>query len=86
MLCVRTTVTLDPETERLIRDAMRQSGRGFKEILNGAVQMALRPQKSVVVVEPIFPAPFPLEAETDTRPRALGDQWEDDGTLSEVLL
>lgn len=83
---MRTTVTLDPESERLIRDSMRQTGRGFKETLNAAVQMALRPRTSMVTVEPIFPAPFPLEGEPEARPATVADRWEDDGTLSEVLL
>jgi len=37
MLYMRTTVTLDPETERLLREAMRRHGWTFKEALNRAV-------------------------------------------------
>ena len=40
----------------------------------------------MVTVEPIFPAPFPLEGEPEARPATVADRWEDDGTLSEVLL
>jgi hypothetical protein len=39
---VRTTVTLDPDVERLIRDAMRERGLSFKEALNEAARAGLR--------------------------------------------
>ncbi|HYK18077.1 MAG TPA: hypothetical protein VEV37_08650 [Bryobacteraceae bacterium] len=35
---MRTTVTLDPDVERLIRAAMRERGTSFKEALNQAVR------------------------------------------------
>jgi len=39
---VRTTVTLDADVERLIRDAMRERGISFKEALNEAARTGLR--------------------------------------------
>jgi hypothetical protein len=39
---VRTTVTLDPDVERLIKDAMKQRGVSFKEALNEAARSGLR--------------------------------------------
>lgn len=39
---MRTTVTLDPDMERLIRDAMRERAISFKEALNEAVRIGLR--------------------------------------------
>jgi len=38
---MRTTVTLDPDVESLIRTAMKQRGQSFKEALNSAVRMGL---------------------------------------------
>jgi hypothetical protein len=38
---MRTTVTLDKDVERLLREAMYRSRRGFKETLNAAVRAAL---------------------------------------------
>jgi hypothetical protein len=35
---VRTTVTLDPDTEQLIRRRMRERGMSFKEALNDAIR------------------------------------------------
>lgn len=38
---MRTTVTLDSDVARLLRDAMHRSRRGFKETLNAAVRNGL---------------------------------------------
>jgi hypothetical protein len=39
---MRTTVTLDSDVERLIKDAMRERGISFKEALNEAARDGLR--------------------------------------------
>jgi hypothetical protein len=39
---MRTTVTLDPDVERLIRNAMRERSISFKEALNEAARDGLR--------------------------------------------
>jgi hypothetical protein len=36
---MRTTVTLDPDVERLLRDAMRERAISFKEALNEAARI-----------------------------------------------
>lgn len=38
---MRTTVTLDPDTEKLIRDLMRERGVSFKQALNDAIRSGL---------------------------------------------
>lgn len=38
---MRTTVTIDPEVEQLLREAMQHSGQGFKTTLNEAVRKGL---------------------------------------------
>ena len=40
---VRTTVTLDADTERLLRSAMRERNLSFKAALNDAIRRGLRP-------------------------------------------
>lgn len=42
---MRTTVTLDPDVERLIRSSMRERGISFKEALNEAARRGLLRQK-----------------------------------------
>ena len=43
---MRTTVTLDPDVERLIRGAMRERGVSFKEALNEAIRTGLLREKN----------------------------------------
>jgi hypothetical protein len=43
---MRTTVTLDSDVERLLRQAVRRTGRSFKDVLNRAVREALAPQST----------------------------------------
>ena len=38
---MRTTVTLDKDVERMLRDAMHSSRKSFKETLNAALRTAL---------------------------------------------
>ncbi len=42
---MRTTVTLDPDTERLVRNIMRERGVSFKQALNDAIRAGLAPTK-----------------------------------------
>ena len=39
---MRTTVTLDPDVERLLKDAMRERDVSFKQALNDALRKGLR--------------------------------------------
>lgn len=41
MRAMRTTVTLDPDVEQLLRDAMQRRRQGFKEVLNQAIRAGL---------------------------------------------
>jgi hypothetical protein len=38
---MRTTVTIDPDVEALLRQAMRERGEPFKQVLNNAVREGL---------------------------------------------
>ena len=39
---MRTTVTIDPDVEALLRKAMRERGEPFKQVLNAALRAGLR--------------------------------------------
>ena len=39
---MRTTITLDPDVEVLLKDAMRGRDASFKEVVNGALRRGLR--------------------------------------------
>jgi hypothetical protein len=42
---MRTTVTLDPDTQLLVERAMRERGLSFKEAVNEAIRAGLVPAK-----------------------------------------
>lgn len=39
---MRTTVTLDPDVERLLKEEIHRSRQSFKEVLNTAIRRGLR--------------------------------------------
>ncbi len=41
---MRTTVTLDPDVERLLKEKVRQSRQSFKQVLNQAIRQGLQPE------------------------------------------
>ncbi len=41
---MRTTVTLDPDVERLLKEAVHRSRSSFKAVLNNAVRRGLQPE------------------------------------------
>jgi hypothetical protein len=42
---MRTTVTLDPDAESMLRKEMRRTGESFKQVLNNAIRAGLRNMK-----------------------------------------
>jgi hypothetical protein len=50
---MRTTVTLDPDTEQIVRRRMRERGMSFKEALNDAIRSG--------VTDPARRSPFRTE-------------------------
>jgi len=43
---MRTTVTLDPDVEKLLRGEVRRSGEPFKQVLNNAIRAGLKRRRS----------------------------------------
>ena len=84
MQLMRTTVTLDPETEHLVREAMRQRGQSFKEVLNRAIVQGLADLECELTQEPFVSSTFPmgLQAGHDPAyPGAVGDEEDVDAFL-----
>lgn len=80
---MRTTVTIDPDTEILLNEEVKRTGRSFKEVLNVAIRQALLRSGEAKEVEPIFKAPFPADLEGQSMNR-LADLLDDDRTLREL--
>lgn len=81
---MRTTVTIDADTEHLLRQEVHRTGRSFKEVLNLAVRRALLGGgKPEFRVEPLFGAPFPAELQGRSMNR-LADMLDDEETMHEL--
>jgi len=51
---MRTTITLDPDTEALVKRLMRERGLSFKEAVNQAIRRGLAPEPSEPRRTPTF--------------------------------
>ena len=74
---MRTTITVDPDVEQLLRAAMEATGQSLKSTLNEAVRRGLA-GIAVQASEPRFkvkPRPMGLRAGND--PATLGDLADD---------
>lgn len=80
---MRTTVTIDADTEALLKDEAARTGQSFKAVLNQAVKRALGRRSGEARVEPIFSAPFPSELAQQSFNR-LAAEWEDEDTVREL--
>ena len=48
---MHATMTLDPDTELLVKRAMREQGISFKEAVNDAIRSGLAPRRGEVTVD-----------------------------------
>ena len=82
---MRTTVTIDPDTETLLKEEARRTGQSFKEVLNEAIRKALGRRERVknAKVVPLFREAFPSELMNISMNR-LADELDDEGTLREM--
>lgn len=79
MLAMRTTVTLDPDVEQLLRDAMQRYRQSFKEVLNQAIRRGLSTDTAGGEEAPfvVLARPMGLQAGVDVaRLNQLADELE----------
>jgi len=76
-------VTIDADTEALLKEEVARTGQSFKVVLNQAVKRALRRPSTRARVEPLFSAPFPVELARQSFNR-LAAEWEDEDTVKEL--
>jgi hypothetical protein len=85
MLYVRTTVTLDKDVEKMLRDAMHRSRRSFKETLNAAIRTGLSKEPIHTKRAPFVVRPKPMGLRDGLDPTAfnkLADDLEADATVA----
>jgi hypothetical protein len=76
-------VTIDPDTDALLKEEAARTGQSFKAVLNQAVKRALGRPSTTARVEPLFCAPFPAELAQQSFNR-LAAEWEDEDTVKEL--
>jgi hypothetical protein len=85
---MRTTVTLDPDVERLIRDTMRERGISFKETLNEAARIGLGgkgPKRTRKFTQKSFPMGAAKEFRWD-KVLAVADAIEDEELSRKLVM
>lgn len=82
---MRTTVTIDPDTEALLKEETHRSGRSFKVVLNESIRQSLGRNQGAVnqKIEPLFKHPFPSDLSAVNFNRA-ANEWDDETTLREL--
>ena len=81
---MRTTITIDPDTEALLKEETIRSGQSFKVVLNQSIRRALGPRTGPsVTLQPLFTAAFP-PALLETSMNRLADALDDEETLREL--
>lgn len=84
---MRTTVTLDKDVERMLRDAMHRSRRSFKEALNTALRAGLSRGPAADKCVPFVLKARPLGLRAGIDPAGfnkLADELEVDAYLKKV--
>lgn len=76
-------MTIDADTEALLKEEAARTGQSFKVVLNQAVKRALGRRSTQVRIEPLFSAPFPAELARQSFNR-LAAEWEDEDTAREL--
>ena len=74
---MRTTVTLEPDVEAVIKRAMQERGLTFKQALNDAVRAGVSPRKPAAAPFPTYDLGAPLVDVTKALRLAAGLEDED---------
>ena len=78
---MRTTVTLDSDTEQVIRARMATKGVSFKQALNDAIRDGARGRNDYVFRSPTFEAEFLTNV---TKANALAGELEDEALIEKM--
>ncbi|MDP9406312.1 MAG: antitoxin [Actinomycetota bacterium] len=80
---MRTTVTLDADTEALVKDFMRTRGLSFKQAVNDAIRAGLRPSPGAPGRTPTFKMGFDSAIRWD-KALAISGDLEDDALIRKL--
>ena len=74
---MRTTVTLDKDVERMLREAMHRSRQSFKQTLNSALRIGLTAKVAEAKAKPFVVKARPLGLRTGLDPAGLNKLADD---------
>ena len=75
---MRTTVTLDPDTEAMIKKLMRERGLTFKQALNEAIRKGLGSPRRTATRTPTFRMGFEPAIPLDRALRLAGEMEDEE--------
>jgi hypothetical protein len=78
MQTVRTTVTLEPDVEALVKALMRDRGLSFKQAVNEAIRRGLTPESGVPPRTPTFRMGFEPAVRWDKALQLAGELEDDE--------
>jgi hypothetical protein len=81
---MRTTVTLDPDLHRLLKDAERRSGKPFKQVLNDALRAGLGRRSAKAPPFKQFAEPLGRPKVDLTKANSLAGQLEDQDIIAKM--
>lgn len=82
MSCVRTTLTLDPDVAKLVRETVEYEQLTMKDVINDALRKGLKPSESIPAFRVVAHS-SPLQPGLDPRGfNQLADELEDESLLS----
>lgn len=82
---MRTTITLDPDVDLMLKDAMRRQDAPFKKVVNDALRAGLRqarPRSAPKYVQPVHDLGPLLVAQTNLN--ALAAELEDQELIAKL--
>ena len=84
---VRTTVTIDPDVERLVREAMHRTRKSFKETINAAIRAGLSGRPRALTGKPFKLKARPMHLRAGLDPgglNKLADELEVEAFLAKA--
>ena len=74
---MRTTVTLDPDVERLLKEKARVSRQSFKQVLNNAIRQGLKDELTATTRKAFRVKTRPLRLRVGIDPARLSEVGDD---------
>ena len=86
---MRTTVTLDPDVEALVKRVMRERGLSFKEALNDGLRKSYNSSKRATPAKPFHTPAFDIRFNPNVnliKALQLAGEMEDEEIMPKMLL